>query len=382
MLETNWTIVAGIYNTTFTLFFFLLAFLMFFVAYRGYKAKNNYGGSSTTFSAIIFIIFGYYNSIFGFLPYPYNGYMIWWIGIILGIFIAFALAIKKISEDMEKQKHIEGEVKDTALRRFVRYIRNNETYQESISIKMEGIRKSFHLAGLLFLLSFFGFFFIPPVTTLVNNSVIDFIHQQEWSYNLLWGDVNAQYPYVKNDFQAVIDLTLFALIAVLVLTIISDLIRVLWGAEYSIFNFLTKNVLRKKEYNAAGPQIYLITGAIVSFLFYVVGIVEIWIVVCSILVACFSDALAALIGRTYGKHKIKCIGGEIKSVEGFLAGAGSAYLIGVFTVGPFYALFVALIFFLLDYFPIVIADNILNPILITLGLFLLTSLFGLPVGLL
>ncbi|MFO8019180.1 MAG: hypothetical protein R6U96_11130 [Promethearchaeia archaeon] len=376
----NWTIVEGIYNTTFTGFFFFLAFLMFFIAYRGYKAENNYGGSSTTLLGILFIFFGYYNSIYGFLPYPYNGFMIWWIGIILGIFIGFALIIRKIIEDMEKKTHLEEDPKDTALRRFVRYIRNNETYQKKISIKMEGVRKSFHLAGLLFLLSFFGFFFIPPVTTLVNNSVIDFISQQEWSYNLLWGDINLHYPYIKNDFQAVIDLTMFALIAVLVLTIISDLIRVLWGAEYSIFNFLTKNVLRKKEYNAAGPQIYLITGAIVSFLFYVSGFVEIWIVVCSILVACFSDALAALIGRQYGDHKIKCNGGEIKSVEGFLAGVGSAYLIGLFTVGPFYGLFAALIFFILDYFPFVIADNILNPILITIGLAFFTSLFGFPVG--
>ena len=381
MLETNWSIVAGIYNTTFSLFFFFLAFLMFFVAYRGYKAKNNYGGSSTAFSGIMFVIFGYYNSIFGFLPYPYNGYMIWWIGIILGIFLVFAFIIKKISEDMEKQKIKGNKKRDTTLRRFVRYIRENDPYKKSISIKMEGVRKSFHLAGLLFLLSFFGFFFIPPVTTLVNNSVIDFIHQQEWSYNLLWGDINEQYPYVKNDFQAVIDLTMFALIATLVLTIISDLIRVLWGPEYSIFNFLTKNVLRKKEFNAAGPQIYLITGAIVSYLFYILGIVPIWIVVCSILVACFSDALAALIGRQYGKHKITCIGGEVKSIEGFIAGAGSAYLIGLFTVGPVLAIFAALIFFLLDYFPIVIADNILNPILITVGLAIFTSLLGIPIGL-
>jgi len=372
---SKWDIVAGLYNTTFTLFLFLLAFLMFLIAYKGFKANNRYGGTSTVISGIIFIIFGYYNSIFWFLPYPYCGYMVWWIGIILGIFMAFALIIRNVIKKMEA-----GIEKQTHLTKFIDLMTQENPYKDQISIKMEAIRKSFHLAGLLFILAYFGFFFIPPITQLVNNNVIVFIQDQEWSYNLLWGDIHDQYPYVKNDFQAIIDLTLFALFATLVLAILSDIIRVLWGPEYSVFNFLTRAVLRKKEYNAAGPQIYLVSGVISAYMFYVIGVVHILVVVAGVLVACFSDALAAIIGRRYGKHKVTCIGGDVKSVEGFIAGAGSAFVIAFIFVGPIYALIAAIIFFLLDYFPVIIADNILNPILITLGIGIAVALLGLPFG--
>ncbi len=382
---TNWDIVAGIYNTTFTLFLFLIAFLMFFIAYKGYKAKNKYGGSSTVISGVIFIFFGYYNTIFWFLPYPYNGFMVWWIGIILGIYAVFAVLIQKVVQKMDTEKregrqtYGEGQ-KKPPLYRFVELMTKENPYKDQISITMEAVRKSFHLAGLLFIFSFFWFIVPIPVTEHVNNGVIIFITDNEWSYNLLWGDIHQNYPYTFGDFQAIIDLTLFALFATLILAILADLIRVLWGPEYSIFNFLTRAVLRKKEYNAAGPQIYLVTGVIFSYLLYVMGLVNILVVTAAILVACFSDALAALIGRKYGKHKVICIGGDIKSIEGFFAGAGSAFLFALILLGPVYAIIAAVIFFLLDYFPIIIADNILNPIAITIGIGISYALIGLPLG--
>ncbi|MHA1148717.1 MAG: hypothetical protein ACTSR8_10775 [Promethearchaeota archaeon] len=379
----KWDVVAGVYNTTFTLFFFLLAFLMLIIAYKGYKADNNYGGTSTIVCAAFFIFFGFYNNIFWFLPYPFVGYIIWWIGIILAIMLTFALGIRRIGKkiDAEKEQKIDA-AKDSKLRRFVNFMREQSPYKNSISIKMEAVRKGFHLAGLLFILSYFGLFFLPPVAQIVNENVFIFIHQPEteFSYNLLWGDVNEQYPYERMDFQAVIDLTLFALLATLILAVVADLIRVLWGAEYSVFNFFSREILRKKELNAAGPQIYLITGVIFSYLLYIIGFIQIMIVVAGVLIACFSDAAAALIGRKYGKHKITCIGGDIKSWEGFAAGAGSAYIIALIVVGPVGALIAAGIFFILDYFPVAIADNILNPILITIGLGLFFTLTGLSIG--
>jgi dolichol kinase len=71
----------------------------------------------------------------------------------------------------------------------------------------------------------------------------------------------------------------------------------------------------------------------------------------------------------------------MKSFEGFVAGIGSAYLIGLICVGPIYAIISTLIFFIIDYFPTIIADNLLNPILITIGIQLSVVLFGLPIGL-
>ena len=270
-------------------------------------------------------------------------------------------------------------IKKPPLRRFVELMTSENPYKDRISLKMEGIRKSFHLAGLLFVFAYFWFFIPIPVTEHVNNGVLTFITESEEFYSDLWGDLSL-YPYLMGDFQAVIDLTLFALLATLVLAILSDIIRVIWGPEYSIFNFLTRAILRKKEYNAAGPQIYLICGVILSYLLYIMGIVHILTVTAAILIACFSDALAALIGRAYGKHEVVCIGGDKKTVEGFIAGAGSAFLIGLIIVGPIYALIAAIVFFLLDYFPVVIADNLLNPIAITLAIGIFSAILGFPIG--
>jgi dolichol kinase len=110
------------------------------------------------------------------------------------------------------------------------------------------------------------------------------------------------------------------------------------------------------------------------------GVVHVLVVFTGILIACFSDALAAIFGRFYGKHKVKCVGGDVKSIEGFIAGTSSAFLISLIFLGPVYALMAALIFFLLDYFPTYIADNILNPIVIIVAIHLGIFLFGIPIG--
>ena len=132
--------------------------------------------------------------------------------------------------------------------------------------------------------------------------------------------------------------------------------------------------------NAAGPQIYIITGFIFSYMLYMIGAIDILVFFAGIIIACLSDASAALIGRKYGKHKIKLRKRGIKSLEGFLAGTIVAYLIGLIFVGPIYAIMGAVIFFLTDYFPTYTADNILNPIFIPIGIQLFILLLGLPVG--
>ena len=376
-----WDITGGLYNWSFSTFFFILTALMFIIARKGYKSENMYGCISTIVCGVLFLIYGIYNAIPpGFLPHPYNGFMVWWIGIILSIYLGFALLIKRIVKKIERNKNTNNDEnnKKSALLKYVEYMRKESPYHEQISIKMEGLRKSFHLVGFLVPLAYFGFFFIPPITLLVSDNVYIFVHHSEAIYYPLWGDLSA-FPYTMNDFQAIIDLTMFALIATLVFAIISDLIRVLWGVEYSIYSLLTRAVLRNKEFNAMGPQIQLISGCIFAYWLYTLGLIPISVAMAGILVACLSDAAAALIGRQYGKHKVKCIGGDIKSIEGFIAGVGSAYLIGLLCVGPFYALIAALIFFLLDYFPIVVADNILNPIAISVGLGLAMALLGIPI---
>jgi len=379
-----WVLVESLYNTTLSVFFFVLMSLMYYVGIKGYRAKNKYGGISSILCGICYLIFGYYNSIIGFLAFPYNGFMVWWIGMTLLVNLLFTTIIRMDINKMEREEknefNKEGKNKEkTILRRYIRRMTREDPYREDIPFRMELFRKSFHLSGFLIFLAFFGFMIIPPITLLVNDSVITFIHQIEPSYNLLWGDI-ADFPYGFGDFKAVVEITMFALIAALAFTIVSDIIRIVWGPEYSLFNFLSKSMLRNKEKDAAGPQIYIITGFVFSYMLYMAGLIHIFVFFTGILIACLSDASAALIGRRFGKHKIKLRNNDIKSVEGFIAGVAVAYIIGFIFVGPIYAIMGALVFFLIDYLPSFTADNILNPIFIPIGLQLMIFLFGLPVG--
>ncbi len=379
-----WALVASLYNTTLSLFFFVLMSLVYYIGIKGYKAKNKYGGTSSILCGVCFLIFGYYNSVIGFLSFPYNGFMVWWIGMILLVNLLFTtiirMDIKKMEREDKNQPNKEGITKEKSiLRRYIRRMTKENPYREEIPFKMELFRKSFHLMGFLIFIAFFGFMTIPPITLLVNDSVITFINQIEPSYNLLWGDL-ADFPYGFGAFLAVREITMFALIAALAFMIASDIIRIVWGPEYSFFNFLTKSMLRQKEKNASGPQIYIITGFIFSYMLYMAGIIHIFVFFAGILIACLSDASAALIGRRFGKHKVRLRNKEVKSVEGFIAGVVVAYIIGFIFVGPIYAIMGALVFFLIDYLPSVTADNILNPIFIPIGFQLTIFLFGLPVG--
>ncbi|MFX1574516.1 MAG: hypothetical protein ACFFB0_17380 [Promethearchaeota archaeon] len=376
-----WSVVDQIYNLTLSLSFFLLMILMFYIGRKGYRAENRYGGVSTIVCGICFLIFGYYNSVVRFFPYPYNGFMVWWIGINLLINLIFFSLIKKELKKarIEKEMYSFKGDKKSVLRRYVERMTKENPYREDISFKMEVIRKSFHLTGFLLLIAYFGFFMLLPVTLIISNSVIVLINDIKPAYEFIWGNI-ALFPYSTGDIQAVIDLTMMALIGALMFAIISDLIRIIWGPEYSVFNFLTKSMLRNKEKNAMGPQIYIITGFTFSYMFYMAGLINILVFFSGVLIACLSDAAAALIGKKYGKHKVKVISKETKSIEGFLAGVTVAYCIGLILVGPIYAIIGAAVFFITDYFPSVIADNILNPIFIPFGIQLFIFLLGLPVG--
>jgi len=376
-----WVFVENLYNTTFTLFFFVLMSLMYYIGVKGYRAKNSYGGISSILCGVCYLIFGYYNSVVGFFTYPYMGFMVWWIGMMLVANLIFTTIIKVDIKRMRRETD-NGSVrlkKDSILRRYIRRMTQENPYKDDIPFKMELIRKSFHLSGLLLLIAFFGFLALPPVTSLINDGIIVMIQQFEPSYNFIWGNIS-NYPFGFGDFQAVVELTMFALIGSLTFAIVSDIIRIVWGPEYSIFNFLTKSMLRNKEKNAAGPQIYIITGFIFSYMLYMVGIIHIFVFFSGILIACLADATAAIIGKKYGKHKIILRHGEVKSVEGFVAGVVVAYIIGLVFVGPVYALMGTLIFFLTDYLPAVTADNLLNPIFIPIGIQFLVFLLGLPIG--
>ncbi len=380
-----WVFVESLYNTTLSLFFFVLMSLMYYIGVKGYRAKNSYGGISSILCGICFLIYGYYNSVIGFFSYPFNGFLVWWIGMILILNLIFTTIIRMDIKKMKKESK-NGNVGDkptrekSILRRYIKRMTKEDPYREEIPFRMEVIRKSFHLSGFLLLIAYAGLFAIPPIISIVNDALIVALHQVEPSYNFIWGNL-ADYPFGLGDFQAVVEITMFSLMASLAFAIISDIIRIVWGPEYSIFNFLTKSMLRNKEKNAAGPQIYIITGFIFSYMLYMARIIpDVRIFFAGILIACLSDASAALIGRRFGKHKVTLRNNDVKSIEGFIAGTLVAYIIGLVLVGPIYAIMGAFIFFLTDYLPAFTADNILNPIFIPIGIQLLVVILGLPVG--
>jgi len=290
------------------------------------------------------------------------------------------LKIKKYDLKVIKADKIEdSSEKKSRLRKYIEKMTIEDPYKEDIPFKMELIRKSFHLMGLIVIVGYFGFFFLPPLTLLISDGVIMLINQVQASYEFLWGSVSL-FPYILGDPIAIIDLTMMGLLGALMFALISDLIRVLKGPEYSLFNFISRSILRNKEKNALGPQIYIITGFVFSYMLYMAGILHIFAFFAGILIACLSDAAAALIGRKFGKHKVILRSKDTKSVEGFIAGTVVAYIIGLIFVGPIYAIVGALIFFITDYFPAVTADNILNPIFIPIGIQFFILLLGLPVG--
>jgi len=374
-----WVFVESLYNTSLSLFFFVLMSLMYYIGVKGYRAKNSYGGISSILCGICFLIYGYYNSVIGFFSYPFMGFMVWWIGIILIVNLIFTTIIRR---DIKKMRiEIKNGNKESVnireksvLRRYIRRMTVEDPYMEEIPFKMEVIRKSFHLSGFLLVIAYYG------IAYLVNDALKIMLQPGEPVYLFLWGN-KSPYPYEFGDFQAVDELIMFALVATLAFVIVSDIIRIVWGPEYSIFNFLTKSMLRNKEKNAAGPQIYIITGFIFSYMLYMAKIIpDVRVFFAGILIACLSDASAALIGRRFGKHKVILRNKDVKSIEGFIAGVVVAYIIGFVFVGPIYAIMGALIFFLTDYLPSVTADNILNPIFIPIGIQLMVILLGLPIG--
>ncbi|MCP4760287.1 MAG: hypothetical protein GY870_00805 [archaeon] len=366
----------ALWNTAVTLFLFISAVIFFYIAIRGLQAKNYYGGISTLISALILVFFTVYNNVFLLFEWPFYGFLMYWAGVLLAIHLIF-WAIVFYNENKKQKNKTNSELAD--LRSEDKYSDRN-FYHKQISLNMEYYRKSFHLLGLLVIIATYGIGNIIPLAQGINDFIVNFIEIPVIKdlYNDIWLTTDI-YPYTIADQNSIYDLTLFGLFGAYVFACFSEFIRILVGAKYALFNRLTKSVLRGKEYKSMGPHLYLIIGMTFSFLLAHIGLFPYEIVIAACAVSCFSDALAAVVGRRFGRHKITLRNKETKTLEGFIVGAGSAYFFALFFIGPFYALFAAVIFFLVDYFPISVADNLLNPILISTGLTILYIMSRTPI---
>ena len=159
-----------------------------------------------------------------------------------------------------------------------------------------------------------------------------------------------------------------------------DTQRILFGEAYGFrrMNFL----LREKEIRSPGAQTYLLLGAmggwIIGMFFEPVnGTIAMQIPLVAVLISTFADGMAAIIGKAKGKHKVKRPFNQVKSVEGFMAGFVTSLGVSLpfltwFPNGWILSLVASLVFLLVDYVSPPIADNVLNPVAITLILELIS----------
>ncbi|MFX0102576.1 MAG: diacylglycerol/polyprenol kinase family protein [Candidatus Hodarchaeota archaeon] len=225
---------------------------------------------------------------------------------------------------------------------------------DDLSEKNEKLRKLFHLSGFLLVLAYYGV--IPLVAPLLK-----FFHE------------------FSDNYEASNKITLFTLMAATFFVLAIDAQRILFGEEYGFrrMNFL----LREKEVRSPGAQTYLFVGAtsgwVIAMLFEPVnGMIAIQIPLAAVVISTFADGMAAIVGKAKGKHKIKRPFNQVKSVEGCIAGFVTALGVSLpfliwYPNGWLLSIIAALVCLLIDYLSPPIADNLLNPIIITVVLELL-----------
>ncbi len=330
--------------------------LLFYISIKGFKERNFYSGFSTISCAILFLFFAFYEIFYGLFPYPYDAYFTIAIGIIIVIHFSIWAIRRKKTTNIQKD-------------------RSQNDFKENISLQEEYMRKSFHLVGILVPI---GFYWVFPW---INNLIFQIINSPKGSalYELLWGDV-LQYPYILDDPNASGELIYFVLWLFLFFVLVPDFIRILRKSEYTLFHRILKSILRRKEYISTGPQVLLILGAVFSFFLAKLGLYSYEIAVSAAFTATLADGIVAVLGRQFGKRKIRVFNGDKKTVLGFIIGFFSAYLFSMIILGPIYAIAAAVIFLVLDIITIPIADNLLNPILLSVGVWGFQLLLKMPMG--
>lgn len=154
----------------------------------------------------------------------------------------------------------------------------------------------------------------------------------------------------------------------LLISFILELIRL---RKYSWYPFkeITRRLSRKYEKSAFAAHIYFFASAtlIVYLLKDIMAIV-------AIMTFISSDAMAAIIGMTIGKHKNPI--NKKKTIEGTIAGVIVAAIVtGVF-LKPIYAIATAITFLIIDSIDIKISDNFTLPLLMGITLRIINMIVG------
>ncbi|MHA1679370.1 MAG: phosphatidate cytidylyltransferase [Promethearchaeota archaeon] len=312
-------------------FFFVLVFALAMKR----QARNVFTVASSA-SSIVLVIFNAWFLVFsGLVEEDYTGLLFCWGS--LWMFILFLRSGIRHYKIKNGRERVIVDLKVTGLK-------------DDLESKHELLRKIFHLTGFLLVVAYF--LIVPPV--------LDFLH----TFN------------VPGDSDA---FTMFLLLCGVDLVVILDTQRILFGEAYGFRR--ASMLLREKEIGSPCAQTFLLASATASWMVAMyfrsfVGDDAMRAPLVAVMVATLADGMAAVIGKSFGKHKVNLSHGQVKSVEGFMAGFITSFLVALpflfsMKYGCFISLVVAFIFLVIDLLSSPVADNILNPIMITVGIDLL-----------
>jgi dolichol kinase len=246
----------------------------------------------------------------------------------------------------------------TGTRHLINKTRGGERFRakqagnaDDLVIKNEIVRKLFHLSGLLIVIAYY--LAAPALVPLLN-----------------------YYYHFTNPIYARLVIVLLALLCGTILSLYIDTQRVFFGEEYGVRHIHA--LVREKEIRSPTAQTYLLLSStaawIVGMLFRPAdGNVAIAIPIAAMVMATLADGMAAILGKARGKHKVARPFGQVKSIEGFAAGFVTALVIAILFLFPFkwgwvLAIVASLVFLAVDWISLPIADNVLNPVVITIVL--------------
>ena len=348
-------------------FLYFYGLIIFYIAFlsrkRGERGAffNNLTNSlilifSITTNLIIVNFFIPFNK--DFIVFPFDILMLGFIIIFLPIFYLFIInekrKIKKIKVDFKEIEHV---------------------FDRELPLKYDIYRKITHLVVLAIIFFYFILGFL--------------IH------NLFFYILRFLPPIISNVFYSIFtvegDLMIFTQYLVIFLVGVSlfglltaDFIRILKPKIYPLKPI--NQILREKElHSRLGPQISMAIGCFSIILLY--GLFQPIgpIVICtSMTMSIFGDMASNLIGRIFGKRKIRS---TKKSYEGLFSGVIIAFISGItilILLRDFYIINIlgffllplvgAIIIGILDYLDLEIDDNLSYPIIVSTILFFI-SLF-------
>ncbi len=207
-----------------------------------------------------------------------------------------------------------------------------------MSIKTEAMRKAFHLTGLLIPISYY--YFGKELTLLfISLSIVVFfmIEPYRISRDTTKKIIEGIRPLFNEETFKVI------------------------SKGFELVDKKIREIARKEEEVCIGAHVYFAIAALINVLFFPMEIA-----IATITVATISDALAALIGKSLGKHRFK----NSKSLEGSLAFFVSALLIFLVFLPVSYSLLGAVIGTIVEFYNVPPNDNFSNQLAMSFFIYL------------